>query len=107
LAGKKALESKDKKAVFYSFPPEKTNVSVGDIIAKTRKAGINYDNLYAGSPTHTDVIYDIEKTDDGYTAFGIGGNVSNTVGISKIHLDKQMNLVDPSKYLAVMKNQKT
>jgi len=105
--GKKARENNDKSKVFHSYRPTEVPVEIGDIVGNSRKAGINYDNIYVGAPTHTDVVYDVVKKGDGYQAFAIGGNLANTVQIKAIDLDKNKMLINPGKYLVVMKNQVT
>jgi len=105
IAGKKAKQEKDPDAIFWSYAPNQAKVEVGDLVGLARKSGLTYDNIYKGAPTHTDLVYDIEKTSDGYIAHAVGGNVSNTVKSTKIHLDSSKRLKNPSKYLTVMKNQ--
>jgi hypothetical protein len=103
--GKIARENNDKSKVFHSYRPTEVPVEIGDIVGNSRQAGINYDNIYVGAPTHTDVVYDVVKKGEGYQAYVIGGNLGNTVQIKAIDLDKNKMLINPSNYLTVMKNQ--
>jgi len=102
--GKKARQNNDKSRIFHSYAPNEVPVEVGDIVGVTRKAGVNYDNIYVGAPTHTDVVYDIQRKDGQWYAYLIGGNLGNTVQIRAYKLDDYKRLVDPGKYLVVMKN---
>jgi len=106
LDGKRAKQAGDRDAIFYSYAPDKATVEVGDLVGVSRKPGVNFYNLYQGAPTHTDLVFDLKKTDSGYDALAIGGNVGNTVAVTTFKLDKDKRLINPSKYLTVMKNQK-
>lgn len=92
--------------IFKAFRISETGLSVGDLVALDRGFGINYDNVFRGASTHTDIVTKIEKTNDGYIAHTIGGNVSDTVKESKVPLDKNKKIID-SRYFAVLKNQAT
>lgn len=104
--GINALENKDKSKVFWSYRPDEVSVEVGDIIAVPRKSWVTYDNLCSGAPTHTDIVYRLEKTDYGYKAIASGGNLSQTRKSTYVKLDKEKKILNPNDYLAVMKNQK-
>ena len=104
MDGKRARREKDKDTVFWSYAPNEVPVEVGDIVGVTRKSGINYDNVYVGAPTHTDAVFDVQRTSDGFTAYLVGGNVGNKVSITKVYLDSNRMIKDPNKYLVVMKN---
>jgi hypothetical protein len=103
--GKKARETNDKTRIFHSYRPNEVKVEVGDIVGKSRQTGINYDNIYVGAPTHTDVVYDVVNKDGTWYAYLIGGNLANTVQIKAVELDDNKMLKDPETYLVVMKNQ--
>ena len=103
--GKTAKANKDKTKLFWSYEPSETNVKVGDIVGVKRKSWVTFDNLCNGAPTHTDVVYKIEKTSSGYKAYTIGGNLGNSVGQAYVTLDKNKKILEPEKYLVVMKNQ--
>lgn len=105
--GIKASQDKDKGKVFWSYRPDEASVNVGDIIAIKREDWVTYDNLCSGAPTHTDIVYRIEKTDYGYNAIVSGGNLSNTRKSSFVKLDKNKKIQNPSSFLAIMKNQRT
>ncbi len=104
VAGKASRNIKDDK-IFKTYPTDQAKVEVGDIVAKSRSSQVNYDNLYVGAPTHTDIVYDIKKTSEGYTAHLIGGNLANSVKSSTIHLDKDKMIIHKDNYMAIMKNQ--
>ena len=104
--GKEARSSKNRDSIFYSYNPSEIDIAVGDLIGKSRKSGVTLDTLSRTSPTHTDLVYKLEKNSTGYIAYAIGGNVSNTVKTTKYYLDKNKKIQSPEKYLVVMKNQK-
>lgn len=103
--GIKAEEAKDKSRLFWSVDPKDDKVEVGDMIGLSRGSGITLKNVCAGAPTHVDAVFQIVKTDNGYKALVIGGNVSNTVKVSSVELDKDRRIKYPDKYLVLMKNQ--
>ena len=102
--GKEAKTSKNNR-LYKTYPADQVKIEVGDIVALSRSTSVNYDNLYVGAPTHTDVVFDIKKTPDGYIAYVIGGNISNTVKSSTVSLDKNKKIINADQFLAVMKNQ--
>jgi len=102
--GLNARKNNDKSKIFWSYDPADVTVSVGDIIGVKRESWVNLDNICSGAPTHTDVVYKIVKSGDGYSALVIGGNLSNTVDVKKVTLDKDKKIADPDSYLVVMKN---
>jgi hypothetical protein len=102
--GKEALKNKDTSRAFWSYRPDQVPLAVGDILAKPRTSGLNYDNLFDKAKTHTDVVYAMKKTDTGYKAYLIGGNLSQKVKTFAVELDKKKMLKNPGSYLAIMKN---
>ena len=105
VEGKEAKLSNDKAKAFHSYDPKDVSVEIGDIVGKTRTSGITYDNIYVGASTHTDVVYELSKNENGYRAYLIGGNLGQTVQTKTIQLDKDKKLINPEEYLVVMKNQ--
>jgi len=103
--GKTAKANKDDSKVYWSYEPNDVTVEVGDIVGVKREDWVTLKNICAGAPTHTDVVFQLEKTKDGYKAYTIGGNLSNSVGVAHVLLDKNKKLLKPEKYLVVMKNQ--
>jgi hypothetical protein len=89
--------------LFTAFRTTEAPVEIGDIVALDRGFGINYDNIYRGAQTHADVVFKVEKTDNGYVAHTIGGNVSDTVKVRLVPLDQNKRIMD-GKYFAVLKN---
>lgn len=105
--GIKARNSEDENKIFWSYRPDQVSINVGDIIGLARASWVNFDNLCAGAPTHTDIVFRIDKTKDGYKAIVSGGNLANTRKTSYVDLDKNKKIVNPDKYLAVLKNKVT
>jgi hypothetical protein len=104
MDGKNALLNKDDSKAFWTYAPTDAKLEVGDILAKPRTSGLSYDNLHDRAKTHTDVVYAIKKTDEGYDAYLVGGNLSNTVKAFVLRLDKDQKLINPENYLGIMKN---
>jgi hypothetical protein len=102
--GLKARNDQDKNKIFWSYDPTEVSVSVGDIVGKARETWVTLDNICGGAPTHTDVVYKIQKSGDGFIALVIGGNLSDTVDVKKVTLDKNKKILRPDEYLVVMKN---
>jgi hypothetical protein len=102
--GLKAKEDKDNSKVFWSYNPSEKTVEVGDIVGIGRANWVTLDNICSGAPTHTDVVFEIEKTSSGYKAYTIGGNLGNSVGQAYVTLDKDKKISEPDKYLVIMKN---
>ena len=103
------VDAKEERAnpkgnIFKAFRITEKPVNIGDIVAVDRGYGINYDNVYRGASTHTDIVIDIEKTPTGYLAHTVGGNISDTVKVRKVELDNKKKIID-NDYFAVLKNQ--
>lgn len=89
---------------FKGYRPQEVKLNVGDIVGFARQPGVNYDTTGAYK-SHTDVVVAIKN---GY-AETIGGNVSNSVSMTKIPLTSD-GKIDSSKaskpYFVVIKNMK-
>jgi hypothetical protein len=105
--GKEDRENNVKDALYWTYAPDEVIIEVGDIIGYPRQSGLTYENLYPRAKSHSDIVYDVVKDQDGsgYKAYMSGGNLSNTQKIGYIQLDNDRKLVDP-KYYAVMKFRK-
>ena len=90
---------------FKGFKPEEVKVEIGDIVGKPRQEGVTYDTTGAYK-SHTDIVTAIK---DGY-AETIGGNVSNSVSMTKVPLTADGKIdnskVSGYKYFVVIKNMK-
>lgn len=91
---------------FKGYKPHEVKVEVGDLVGKARQAGVTYDSP-AGYLSHTDIVVAIK---DGY-AETIGGNVSNSVSMTKVPLtaDGKLDVVKAGgkyPYFVVIKNGK-
>jgi len=90
---------------FKGYKPEEIKLSVGDLVGKPRQGGITYDTtgIYK---SHTDIVVNIKN---GY-ADTIGGNVSNSVSMTRVPLTSDGKIdntrVAGSKYFVVIKNKK-
>jgi hypothetical protein len=88
---------------FKGFKPEEVKIEVGDIVAKPRQTGVSY-NSKTAYKSHADVVTDIKN---GF-AETIGGNVNNSVAITKIPLTVDGKIdnkkVQGFKYFVVIKN---
>ena len=87
---------------FKGYKPEEVKLEVGDLVGKARQGGVTYDTKGAYK-SHTDVVVKIK---DGY-ADTIGGNVGDTVKVTKVPLtpDGKVDL-KRSDYFVVIKNKK-
>jgi hypothetical protein len=90
---------------FKGYKPEEVKIEVGDLVGKPREGGVTYDSVGAYK-SHTDVVVTIK---DGY-AESIGGNVANSVVITKVPLTPDGKIdnskVSGGKYFVVIKNKK-
>lgn len=90
---------------FKGYKPEEVKLEVGDIVGKPRQGGVTY-NTKGAYKSHTDVVVDIKN---GF-AETIGGNVNNSVSITKVPLTSDGKIdnskVSGYKYFVVIKNNK-
>ena len=69
----------------------KIKIAVGDVLVAPREG--------SDQSSHGDVVYAIDKN----TAYLVGGNVGDTVAVKTVGLDKDGILIDPKRYLVVLK----
>jgi hypothetical protein len=90
---------------FKGYKPEEVKLEIGDLVGKARQSGVNYDTK-GNYKSHTDVVVNIK---DG-VADTIGGNVGNSVSLTKVPLDASGKIdnskVSGNKYFVVIKNKK-
>jgi len=90
---------------FKGYKPEEVKLEVGDLVGKARQSGVDYDTK-GNYKSHTDVVVNIK---DGI-ADTIGGNVSNSVYLTKVPLNASGKIdnskVSGDKYFVVIKNKK-
>ena len=90
---------------FKGYKPEEVKLQVGDLVCKPRQGGVTYDTT-GSYKSHTDIITAIK---DGY-AESIGGNVGNSVSMTKVPLTFDGKIdnskVVGEKYFVVIKNKK-
>lgn len=85
---------------FKGYKPEEVKLQIGDIIGKPRQAGVNYDTT-GSYKSHTDVVVNITKD----YADTIGGNVSNSVSITRVPLKNgKIDKTKAPQYFVVIKN---
>jgi len=90
---------------FKGYKPEEMPIAVGDLVGRPRQTGVTYDTT---SPylSHSDMVIGIK---DGF-ADTVGGNVSNSVKITKVPLTADGKIdnskVHGEKYFVVVKNNK-
>ena len=95
------------KNPFKGYKPEEVKLAEGDLVGKLRQTGVTYDTT-GTYLSHTDVVTAI-KLKEGY-AESIGGNVGNSVSMTKIpltadgHIDNSK--VKGDKYFVIVKNKK-
>lgn len=102
----KRNRTKNTNGIFKAYRTGEVPVEVGDLLAVDRGFGITYDNVRSDSKTHTDLVFDIEKTNGGFIAKTIGGNISDTVKVRSVNLDKTGRVIS-SNYFAILKNTST
>lgn len=90
---------------FKGYRPEEVKLEIGDIVGKPRQDGVTYDSL-GPYKSHTDIVVDIKN---GF-ADTIGGNVGNSVSLTKVPLTPDGKIdnsrVSGRKYFVVIKNTK-
>lgn len=98
-------KKENNKNPFKGYKPEEVKIAVGDIVGKPRQSGVTYDTTGAYK-SHTDIVTAIK---DGY-AESIGGNVGNSVSMTKVPLTADGKIdnskVKGDKYFVVIKNKK-
>jgi len=83
---------------FKGYKPSEISLEIGDLICFPRQAGITYDTDHAYA-AHADLVIGFE----GSKVITIGGNVSDTVSITKVSIDANRKLTN-TKYHCVIKN---
>lgn len=90
---------------FKGYKPEEVKLEIGDIVGKPRQNGVSY-NSKGAYKSHTDIVVGIK---DG-VAETVGGNVGNSVSMTKIPLTPDGKIdnskVSGYKYFVVIKNNK-
>jgi hypothetical protein len=90
---------------FKGYKPEEVKLEVGDLVGKARQSGVDYDTK-GNYKSHTDIVVNIK---DGI-ADTIGGNVSDSVYLTKVPIDASGKIdnskVAGNKYFVVIKNKK-
>lgn len=93
------------KNPFKGYRPEEVKVEVGDLVAYPRQSGVNYDTT-GNYASHADVVVSVKNG----VADTIGGNVSNSVSLTKVPLTIDGKIdnskVKGNKYFVVIKNKK-
>jgi hypothetical protein len=92
---------------FKAFKPNEVKVAVGDLVSYPRGGSVTYDtaNKIGSYASHTDLVVNIKNG----IAETLGGNISNSVSITKVPLTAD-GKIDTAKaknsYFAVIKNMK-
>ena len=93
---KKNRADKVKKSYWAYKPSELKRVEIGDIVVKGRSGTKpNLDTINSGVLTHGDIVVDIKKIDGQKFAITQGGNVSDSVKISRVPLTDNERLLNP------------
>jgi hypothetical protein len=73
---------KNDQGKFRGYKPEEVKIEVGDLIGRPRQTGVTYDtnNSYK---SHTDIVVEVTPTE----AKMIGGNIGNSVSMTKVPLE--------------------
>ena len=91
---------------FKAYRPEEVEVEVGDLVCYPRQSGVNYDKT-SSYKSHCDIITAVRKTE----ADSIGGNISNSVSMTKVpltkdgYIDKNRDKKGYGGYFVVIKNE--
>ena len=84
---------------FKAYRINEIRPQVGDLVCKSRAgSGATYDNVQAGQKTHCDIVVGIE----GQQLQTIGGNVDNSVSMTRVPLDANGYISKPG-YFAVIR----
>jgi hypothetical protein len=90
---------------FKGYKPEEVKLEIGDIVGKPRQSGITY-NSKGPYKSHTDIVVAIKNG----IAEMVGGNVANSVSMTKVPLTSDGKIdnskVSGYKYFVVIKNNK-
>jgi hypothetical protein len=95
----KAVENrKQNKKGFKAYKLNEKKVELGDLVCYARQDGVNYDTTGSYN-SHCDLIVEI----DGENAYGLGGNVSDSVTKSKIPLTEDGYAKEGNRRFVVIK----
>lgn len=83
---------------FKAYRTSETAPRVGDIVCKNRGAGVTYDSLREGVPTHCDIVVEVQPG----RLITIGGNVSNSVKATVVNIDANGRITTPG-YFAIIR----
>lgn len=83
---------------FKAYRTNEVAPQPGDLVCKRRQSGVTYDNVRSGHLTHCDVVTAVESG----RLLTIGGNVSDSVKMTKVDVDENGRVTDP-RYFAVVK----
>lgn len=99
---------KNNTGVFKGYKPDEVKIEVGDLIGRPRQNGVTYDTT-GNYASHTDIVVEVTPNE----AKMIGGNVGNSVTMTKVPLEngkiavsKRQTASKPKNYHVVIKNLK-
>jgi len=87
------------KKGFKGYRLNEKKVEVGDLVCYARQGGIDYDTNSSQYSAHCDLVIGVDSDD----AYAIGGNVSDSVSMSKIPLDDKGYVEEGNKRFVVIK----
>jgi len=101
IDAKAKRQSNNANAPFWLFRLNEHKPQVGDLICKRRQPGITFDNLPTdGFKSHCDVVVEVRDR----TVRTLGGNVSNSVGMTTYSLDANAFVKQEGPLFAIMRN---
>lgn len=83
---------------FKAYRINEVKPRIGDIVCKDRGSGATYDTIREGMATHCDIVVGVQPG----RLMTIGGNLSNSVGISTVKTDADGYINQPG-YFAVIR----
>ncbi|HBE70683.1 MAG TPA: hypothetical protein DDW52_21270 [Planctomycetaceae bacterium] len=87
------------KSPFYTYRPEEKPLEPASIVVKRRSSSTaTYDNVQLGHPTHGDIVVGF----DGDEVLTIGGNVSNSVRITRFAIDSSKYIDTPFHFAVIL-----
>lgn len=97
-AAKKNREEK-LDSPFYAYRPKEKKLEPASVVVKRRSTSTaTYENVQLGHPTHGDIVVGF----DGDEVLTIGGNVSNSVRITKFAIDASKYIITPYHFAVIM-----
>lgn len=87
-----------KQRLFKAYRVTELQPQLGDLVCRSRAgSGATYDNITPGMKTHSDIVVEVHPDH----ILTIGGNLSDSVGQTKVKLNKSGHIAEPAYYAII------